>query len=140
MDRALSYLALARKAGLIELGEEPVGAVTRAGKASLVVVAKDASDHTWRRSLSFVAGTRQQCLRLPFTKEELGLAVGRQELAIGAVTDPALALSFVRALPQLPGGEILPALEELAQRQRSRQKEAQAHKRNVRRGRRQKKD
>ena len=41
MDKALSYLALARKAGLIELGEEPVGAITRAGKAALVIVSSD---------------------------------------------------------------------------------------------------
>ena len=45
MDRALNYVGLARKAGLIELGEEPVGAVSRARKARLVVVAQDATDH-----------------------------------------------------------------------------------------------
>ena len=33
MDRALNYLALARKAGLVELGEEPVGAAARANHA-----------------------------------------------------------------------------------------------------------
>ena len=71
MDKALNYLALARKAGLAELGEEPVGAITRAGKGYLVLVASDASDHTWRRAKSFVAGTSQCCVRLPFTKEEM---------------------------------------------------------------------
>ena len=50
MDKALNYLALARKAGRIELGEEPVGAAARAVKACLVVVASDAGDHTWRRA------------------------------------------------------------------------------------------
>ena len=59
MDKALNYLALARKAGRIELGEEPVGACARAQKARLVVVASDATDHTWRRAKSFVAGTQQ---------------------------------------------------------------------------------
>ena len=133
MDKALGLLGLARKAGLIELGEEPVGAITRAGKAYLVVVAKDASDHTWRRSLSFVAGTAQQCLRLPFTKAEVGLAVGRQELAIGAITDPALALNFAKAIPGVKE-EILTVLEEKTQRQTKHRKEAQAHARNVRKG------
>ena len=33
MDKALSYLALARKAGFAELGEEPVGAAARLGHA-----------------------------------------------------------------------------------------------------------
>ena len=95
MDKALSCMALARKAGRVELGEEPVGAATRAGKASLVVVAADASDHTWRRAKSFAAGTDQQCVRLGYTKEELGMAIGRQSLAMAAVTDPALALALL---------------------------------------------
>ena len=30
MDRALNFLALGKKARLVELGEEPVGAITRA--------------------------------------------------------------------------------------------------------------
>ena len=72
MDKALNYLALAKKGRLIELGEEPVGAITRAVKGRLVIVAADASDHTWRRAKSFVAGTDQQVLRVPFSKEELG--------------------------------------------------------------------
>ena len=100
MDKALNYMALARKARLIEAGEEPVGAAARAQHARLIVVASDASDHTWRRAKSFVAGTTQQTLRVPFTKEELGFAVGRQELAVAAFTDAALAASFVKALPQ----------------------------------------
>ena len=74
--KALSYLSLARKAGLAELGEEPVGDMARTGKAYLIAVAADASDHTWRRAKSFAAGTEQQCVRLPFTKEDMGIAVG----------------------------------------------------------------
>ena len=72
MDKALNYIALARKGGMIELGEEPVGAITRTGKGYLVAVASDASDHTWRRAKSFVAGTEQQAIRIPYTKEEFG--------------------------------------------------------------------
>ena len=68
MDKALNYMALARKGGRIELGEEPVGAAARAQKARLVLVASDASDHTWRRAKSFVAGTQQQCLLLPLSR------------------------------------------------------------------------
>lgn len=135
MDKALNYLALGRKGSLVELGEEPAGAAARAGKARLIVVASDASDHTWRRSLSFVAGTDQQCLRGPFTKDEMGLAVGRTSLAIAAFTDPALALAFVKALgtPE-KYAKVLEELENRAKRARQRQKEAKAHARNVRTG------
>ena len=131
MDKALNYLALARKAGLAELGEEPVGGAARSGKAYVIVVAKDASDHTWRRAKSFVAGTTQQCIRLECTKEEMGFVVGRTSLAIAAFTDPAMALAFVKALPQPEKySEELASLEERTRRVQQRQKEAKAHQRN----------
>ena len=135
MDKALNYLALARKAGLAELGEEPVGAITRAGKGYLVLVASDASDHTWRRAKSFVAGTSQCCVRLPFTKDEMGFVVGRTALAIAAITDVSLALALVNALGQPDKHkEAIQVLTEKAQRLKQRQKETKAHKRNVRTG------
>ena len=134
-NKALNYLALAKKARLIELGEEPVGAVTRLLKARLVVVASDASDHTWRRAKSFVAGTQQQVLRVPFTKEELGFVVGRTSLAIAAFTDAALALAFAKALPdQEKAKSVVEALDEKAKKLKQRQDEAKAHQRNVRTG------
>ena len=135
MDRALNYVGLARKAGLIELGEEPVGAVARARKARLVVVAQDATDHTWRRAKSFVAGSEQICLKIPYTKDQLGQAVGRTELALAAFTDPALALAFCKALenPERYRAEI-ESLEKLSTRIRQRKKEADAHKRNKKMG------
>ena len=134
MDKALNYLSLARKAGKLEAGEEPVGAAARAQHARLVIVASDASDHTWRRAKSFVAGTDQQCIRLPFTKDELGQSIGRQELAIAAFTDPALALAFVKALPQPEKySEYLENLDKKTTRIRQRQAEEKAHQRNKKR-------
>ena len=135
MDKALNYLSLGRKAGLIELGEEPVGGATRALKARLVVVASDAGDHTWRRAKSFVAGTDQVCVRVPYTKDEMGQATGRTSLAIAAFTDPSMALAFVKALPQQERySEELKALENRAQKARQRQTEARAHEKNKRMG------
>ena len=136
MDRALNYLALGRKAGLIELGEEPVGAVARAQKARLLIVASDASDHTWRRAKSFVSGTDQQCIQVPFTKDELGQAVGRTSLALAAITDPALALAFLKAL-EAPEkyADAIDSLNKRTKRVQSRQAEARAHEKNVKKGR-----
>ena len=135
MDKALNYLALAKRGRLAELGEEPVGAITRTGKGYLVVVASDASDHTWRRAKSFVAGTEQQCLKVPFTKEELGFVVGRTSLAIAAFTDVSLALAFVKGLPdQEKVKKEAEILEAKSTKMRQRKKEADAHKKNVRFG------
>ena len=135
MDKALNYLALARKAGRIELGEEPVGGAARAQKARLVVVADDATDHTWRRAQSFVAGSEQICLRVPYNKDLLGQAVGRTSLALAAFTDPAMALAFVKALGQPEKyAAALESLEKRTKRIQQRQKEAKAHQKNKRLG------
>ena len=135
MDKALQYLSIARKGGMAELGEEPVGGAARAGKAYVILVASDASDHTWRRAKSFAAGTEQQCIRLPYTKDELGQAIGRDALAMGAVTDVSLALALVKALPeQEKYKDALEVLERKSQKAKKRQAEAKAHARNVRTG------
>ena len=135
MDRALNYISLARKGGMAELGEEPVGAITRTGKGYLVVVAGDASDHTWRRAKSFVAGTEQQCIRLSCTKEELGFVVGRTSLAIAAITDAPLALALIKALGQPEKyKDAIAVLEAKVQKLKKRQSEAKAHQKNVRMG------
>ena len=136
MHKALNYMALARKAGRIELGEEPVGAAARAQKARLVVVASDGSDHTWRRAKSFVAGTQQQCVRLPFTKDEMGEAVGRTSLAIAAFTDPAMALAMLKSLADPRYAEAEESLEKRTERIRQHQAEEKAHQRNKRFGKR----
>ncbi len=133
MDKALNYLSLARKGGRAELGEEPAGAISRAGKAYLVVVACDASDHTWRRAKSYVAGTNQQCIRVPYSKDALGQSIGRTELAIAAITDAPLALAFVQALGKPDEyAEVLEQLADRVKKLRQRQTEVRAHERNKR--------
>ena len=135
MDKALNYLSLARKAGRIELGEEPVGAAARAKKARLIMVACDAGDHSWRRAKSFVAGTEQLCMKVPFTKDQMGEAIGRTSLAMAAFTDPALALAFVKALGEPEKyKEALESLDRRTKRIRQRQQEEKNHQRNLRQG------
>ena len=132
-NKALNYLSLARKGGLAELGEEPVGAAARAGKAYVILVASDASDHTWRRAKSYAAGTEQQCVRLEATKDEMGLVVGRTSLAIAAITDVQLALALVKAMPKADP-KALEVLTAKAAKAKKRQMEAKAHQRNLRKG------
>ena len=133
MDKALQYLSMARKAGLAELGEEPVGAAARAGKAYVVLVASDASDHTWRRGKSYVAGTNQQCVRLSCTKDEMGQSIGRSSLAMAAITDVSMALALVKATKN-PDEKVLAVLQEADSRMKQRKKEAKAHARNKKMG------
>jgi hypothetical protein len=81
------------------------------------------------------AGTDQQCVRLGYTKEELGMAIGRQSLAMAAVTDPALALAMVQALgaPE-KYADAIAVLSAKAEKAKKRRAEAKAHIRNVRTG------
>ena len=132
--KAFHYLSLARKARLIEAGEEPVGAVCRAQKARLVLLAGDASPHTYRRAKSFVAGTKQPLIQLDCTKDDLGTAIGYSACAILAITDVRLALAFVMALDDPKHAELLADLEVRAARADQRQKEEKAHRNNIRRG------
>lgn len=132
---AINYLSLARKAGRIEAGEEPTGAAARAQHARLVILAADAPAPTVRRARSFVAGSGQQLVTVPFTKEELGRALGRSVVSMAAITDPALALAFLQALeaPQ----RYAAAMEDLTNRTnrvRQHQKEEKAHQRNLQQG------
>ena len=134
-NKALNYLSLARKGGLAELGEEPVGAAARAGKAYVILVASDASDHTWRRAKSYAAGTEQQCVRLDATKDEMGFVVGRTSLAIAAITDVRLAQALVKALPaSQANAQALEVLSARAEKAKKRQAEEKAHQRNLRKG------
>lgn len=135
MNKGLNYLAIARKGGMAELGEEPAGAAARAGKAYVILVAGDASDHTWRRAKSFAAGTEQQCVRLENTKEEMGAAVGRSSLAMAAITDVRLALALVQSLEQPEKNkDVIAVLTAKAEKAKKRQAEAKAHQRNLRKG------
>ena len=135
MDKVLNYLSLARKGGRAELGEEPVGAAARALHAHLIVVASDASDHTWRRAKSYAAGTDQQCVRIAATKDEMGFVIGRTSLAIAAITDVQLALALVKSLEEPEKYKLaLEVLTQKAAKVKKRQAEAKAHQRNLRKG------
>ena len=134
-DKALGLLSLARKAGRIEVGEAPVGMAVRAGKAKLVLMASDASDHTIRKTRNLVAGTDQPLQKVPYDKDTLGNTMGYSPISVCALTDPALALNFVRALaPDAQNGELSALLQERADKARRRQIEQKAHRANVRRG------
>ena len=50
MDKLLRYFSIARKAGLLELGEEDTGAAVRGGKAKVVFLAADASENALHRT------------------------------------------------------------------------------------------
>lgn len=99
-DKAIGLLGIARKAGKIELGEDPVGNLCKAGKARLLILASDAADHTLRRAASFAGVHETPLAVLEADKSQLGLVFGRSSLAMAAFSDVSLAESFLHALGQ----------------------------------------
>lgn len=87
----LGLIGLARKAGRTEVGEEPVGIAARTHKARLILLASDAAENTVRRAESLGEIGNCPCLVSPFTKAELGWAVGRASCAVMAFTEVGFA-------------------------------------------------
>ena len=138
-DPILHLLGLAKKAGKLEIGEEPVGAVCRARHARLVLLAQDAAPNTRRRAAHFGEAGNVLWLELPFTKEELGLHFGRGSCAMLALTDAGLAASLVEKLAARDPFRYGPAAEQLrtkADRMLQRQREKRQHEKNLREGKR----
>ena len=136
-DAALHMLGLARKAGRIEVGEEPVGAACRARKAKVLLLACDAADNTARRAEHFAQAGNTLCVSVPFTKEQMGGAVGRASCAMAALTDAGMAASFLNKLAQADPeryGEAASALDTKAQKVLQRQREQRQHEKNLAKG------
>jgi len=100
VDKLLNLIGLAKKAGKLEVGEEPVGAAARSKHARLILIASDAADNTRRRALHFGEAGECICLEIPPTKEDLGRALGRTSCALLALTDIGFAEAVAKKLAE----------------------------------------
>ena len=136
-DPILHLLGLAKKAGKLELGEEPVGALCRAHHARLVLLASNAAPNTYRRAAHFGEAGNVLWLALPHTKDELGFLFGRGSVAIMALADAGMAASLVDKLAAMDPERYSPAAEQLrvkADKMLQRQREKRQHEKNLRMG------
>lgn len=136
-DNILSLLGLALRGGRLVMGEEPVEGVARARDARVLLLASDAADNTRRRIEHFADEGQCMWLRVPFTKEELGRALGRTSVAVAAITDIGLAAAVARRLAEVDParyGESAARLDVKAQRAAERRAEQLAHEKNLRQG------
>jgi ribosomal protein L7Ae-like RNA K-turn-binding protein len=97
----LRFIGLAKKAGHLEIGEEPVASAARSHAVRLFLVASDASENTARRAMRFQGTGKTVLFRLPYTKEELGDITGRGACALLALTDIGFASSLADKLESL---------------------------------------
>ncbi len=98
MDKILGMLGIAQKAGRAQIGEEPVGAAAREGKARVILLASDAGDNSRRRAAKFAAWHETPLLAIPYNKQTLGGIFGRSSCAMAAITDIRMALSLAQSL------------------------------------------
>ena len=141
MDRLniLSLLGLSLRGGRLAVGEEPVEAVARARDARVLLLASDAAEGTRRRCEHFAGAGDCLWLQVPFTKAELGRALGRTAVAITAVTDVGLAAALLHRLAELDPAQYRDAADRMdvkARRAAERRAEQAAHEKNLRRGKR----
>ena len=137
MHNILTLIGLCKRAGMLEVGEEPVEAVARAKDARVLLLAEDAAPNTVRRVQHFAEMGSCLWLRVPFTKEELGRSLGRTSCAIVAVTDIGFACNIVGRLAQMDPvryDEAHAILQVKAKRAAERKAEMLAHKKNLRTG------
>lgn len=138
-ERLLNMLGLMRKANSIEVGETNTGISARSGKAKLLIVAADASDNAQSRARGFAASKGTLKITLPFTKEEISSHVGLPGCSMAAITDLGFANAFIKGLSQeYPDryAEAAAQIEEKFVKAGQRKKEAAAHERNKRIGKR----
>lgn len=137
MDNVLHLLGIARKAGRVEVGEEPVGASARARQARLILVASDAADNSARRAAHFAQAGKAPWFRVPYTKGELGGTVGRASCAMLALTDVGLAAALLARLaagaPETYGAASA-ELSVKADKALQRQKEQRRHEKKLQKG------
>jgi ribosomal protein L7Ae-like RNA K-turn-binding protein len=137
MSNILHLVSIARKAGKLEIGEEPTAAAARARHAKLILVAKDATDNTYRRVRHFGEAGNVTWVSTPYTKAELGGAIGRSSVAMIAVMDMGLAAAMVRGLAQDDPEKFTVTMERMnakAEKALRRQQEKRQHEKNVKSG------
>lgn len=94
MNKILSLLGLANKAGAIAVGTNNVLAAIKSGKVKLVILTSDASDNTIKVITDKASYRNIKILTLTFTMDELAKALGKQSTSSVAITDE----NFVNAL------------------------------------------
>ncbi len=100
-NHILSLLGLALRGGRLAVGEEPAALAAKSGQARLLLLAADAADNTRRRAEHLAGEGHCLFLTLPFSKAELGGALGRGSAAIAALTDTGLAAAVTERLAAL---------------------------------------
>ena len=139
MDNNLRLLGIAKKGGMLEIGEEPVRNAAKSGKAKLIISACDAADASKRHAAEYAKNAGIGHCKTPYTKFEFSSVCGKGLPGMMAVMNTGIAAKFVSSLaaasPQ-EYGETAELLAHKAQKELQRRRETQARNQNSRTGKR----
>ena len=138
-EKTLNLLGMMRRANALQVGETNTGAAVRGGKAKLLLLASDASDNAQSRAKGFVYERNIPLITLPFTKMEISEHVGKSGCSMAAICDLGFADAFMKLLKELDEesyADTAQAISEKLKSQKQRQREAKAHEKNKRTGKR----
>lgn len=96
--KALFLLGLCRKAGVSKSGEMLCEEAVRSGKAFLVILSQDASANTYKKFHDKCSFYSIPIIDVPFSKEELGKAMGQTPRSCIAICEKGLSNSITQAL------------------------------------------
>lgn len=128
MDKLLQMMGLARRASLLQAGEEVAAEAINGHKARLVVLAADTSERTVKK-VRQLTGQRIPVLVAAADKQAMGAALGKGSCAVAAVTDGGFAAKLVELAAQAQP-EYQAMAEELARKEAKRQRRKREKPRN----------
>ena len=95
INKAISLLGLAQKAGKVASGEFSTEKAIKEGKAYLVIVSAEASENTIKKFKNMCEFYQVE-VRFFGTKEELGHVIGKEFRASVAVTDEGFGKQLIK--------------------------------------------
>ena len=97
-DPFLGMLGLARRAGKLAFGDELVREMCLDKKARAVFTAVDAGASTAKKAAFYAQSANAPLISLPYGKDELGMAIGKNGCAVCAVSDIGIAAAALQKL------------------------------------------
>lgn len=99
-ERLRSLIAMSAKAGRLKAGYSAVRDSLEKGRSEIILFAKDSSEGTMERLRSFMKDGERAC-PIPFTKDEIGALLGREETGVLSVEDGGFAKAISKELARL---------------------------------------
>lgn len=96
-DKVLSMVGLAMRAGKVVSGEFSVEKCVRGGRAFLVIVSEEASQNT-KKNFSDMCRYYRLPLFFYGSKDDLGMAIGKNFRASIALTDSGFANAIIKQI------------------------------------------